>query len=86
MLVCCVFTNDLCPAGLEQLSGIDSRFQPYSSTLFARSSLSVNREQITKQEDAKLNQQIAALLRLLSNHFLSPACFKVLEYLIRRYR
>ncbi len=73
-------------AGLEQLSGIDSRFQPYSGTLFARSSLSVNRDQIAKQEDAKLNQQIAAFLRLLSNHFLAPACFKVLEYLIRRYR
>jgi hypothetical protein len=74
------------PAGLEHLCAIDARFQPFSHSLFARSSLAVNRDQITKQDDAKINQQIAAFTRLLSNHFLSPSCFKTLEYLIRRYR
>jgi U3 small nucleolar RNA-associated protein 10 len=46
----------------------------------------VRREALTAGENARLDAQIARFLRLLSRHFLEPACFQVLEYLVRRYR
>jgi U3 small nucleolar RNA-associated protein 10 len=46
----------------------------------------VRREALTSDENARLDAQIARFLRLLSPHFLEPACFQVLEYLVRRYK
>jgi hypothetical protein len=45
----------------------------------------VRRDALTAAENARLDAQLAQFLLLLSPHFLEPACFQVLEYLVRRY-
>lgn len=59
--------------------------KPFSSTLLARASLAVRRDALTAADNARLDAQVSSLLLLLSPHFLEPACFQVLEYLVRRY-
>jgi U3 small nucleolar RNA-associated protein 10 len=65
---------------------LDSRFKPFAQSLFSRSSLTVTRDQLTKEENEQLDRSLRAFLQLLSNHFLTPAAFQVLEYCIRRYK
>eukprot|EP00878_Enallax_costatus_P034255 GHUV01037970.1.p1 GENE.GHUV01037970.1~~GHUV01037970.1.p1 ORF type:complete len:188 (+),score=50.03 GHUV01037970.1:644-1207(+) len=72
--------------GIEALCKVDRRFAPFTDSLFSRASLSVTREQLTKEENEQLNTNISAFLRVLVNHFLLPAAFQVLEYCIRRYQ
>ena len=73
-------------AGLEQLSRTQPAFYAYQKSLFSASTLSLDRGKLTPEEVAAVNKSIAAFLQLLSPHFLAPSCFKVLEYLIRKYR
>lgn len=72
--------------GLEALIKADKRFTPFSETLFSRTSASTSREQFTAEENEALNTNLAAFLRLLTNHFLATAAFQVLEYCIRCYK
>ena len=64
----------------------DKRFTPFVDSLFSRSSATTSREQLTAEENDALNTTLAAFLRILTNHFLVPAAFQVLEYCIRRYK
>ena len=73
-------------AGLEQLSRTQPAFYAYQKSLFNASTLSLDRGKLTPEELAAVNKSIASFLQLLSPHFLAPSCFKVLEYLIRKYR
>lgn len=65
---------------------VDKRYTPFTDSLFSRASLSVSRDQLTKDENEQLNANLRAFLRILVNHFLLPATFQVLEYCIRRYQ
>lgn len=76
----------LLAAGLEVLTKADKRLLPFKDSLLSRASLSVAREQLTTEENAQLDATLAALLHVLSNHFLAPAAFQVLEYAVRRYK
>lgn len=72
--------------GIEALVKADKRFSPFTESLFSRSSVNGSREQLTAEENAALNATLAAFLRVLTTHYLSPAAFQVLEYCIRRYK
>lgn len=76
----------LLPPGIEALVKADKRFAPFTESLFSRSGVNTTREQLTAAETDALNANLAAFLRVLTNHFLSAAAFQVLEYCIRRYK
>lgn len=78
-------TRDL-PIGFERLCSVDTRFEPFQSTLFSQAGLEINRDQRTKTDNEALDASLNAFIRLLTDHFLSVAAFQALEYLIRRYR
>lgn len=82
----CRFCLFLLFVGLEALVKSDKRFTPFTESLFSRSSLNASREQLTAEENDALNANLAAFLRVLTNHFLAAAAFQVLEYCIRRYK
>lgn len=73
-------------AGIEALCKVDRRFTPFTDSLFSRASLSITRDQLTKEENEQLDTNLSAFLRVLVNHFLMPAATQVLEYCIRRYQ
>jgi hypothetical protein len=75
-----------CSAGLDRLVRLDSRFKPFASSLLGRSSLTLKRDQMTADENTALDEVLRSFLQLLTNHFLTPAAFQVLEYLIRKYK
>jgi U3 small nucleolar RNA-associated protein 10 len=71
---------------VEALCKSDNRFAPFPESLFSRASLTIARDQLTKEENAQLNTNLGAFLHVLTNHFLAPAAFQALEYCIRRYQ
>jgi hypothetical protein len=73
-------------AGCAQLAALDARFQPFGHTLFSEATLDFDRSSQPPDAVAKLDASIAAFLRPLQDHFLHPAAFQALEYLVRRYR
>ncbi len=73
-------------AGLDEFIQLEPRFRPYRESLFSRASLDINPDLQTKDFLAKLGESIDSFCFLLSSYFLSPPSFKVLEYLIRRYK
>ena len=73
-------------AGLQSLCKADRRYTPFAESLFSRASLSITRDQLTKDENEQLDTNLKAFLRVLVNHFLQPAAFQVLEYCVRRYQ
>lgn len=83
---CCFFRLPFIHAGLEALVRSDKRFSPFTESLFSRSSVNTSREQSSAEENEALNTNLAAFLRVLTNHFLATAAFQVLEYCIRRYK
>ena len=79
---------DAANAALHELSSGtdgDPRLADVSDTLFGPSSVSFERELHTPEENARLDDSIAAFLRLLSPHFPHHAAHQVLEFLLRRY-
>ncbi|EFA81512.1 U3 snoRNP protein [Heterostelium album PN500] len=72
--------------GLRELIRLDQRFKEFESNLFAPSSRSHNRMQITAEESDQLDTDIHRFLRLSSGYFLLNPAQKALEWLIRRYR
>lgn len=73
-------------AGFEQLCSVDTRFEPFQTTLFSQAGLELNRNERTKADNESLDASLGAYLCLLTDHFLSEVSFQTLEYLIRRYR
>ena len=72
--------------GLMTLNQYEGRFGFYTENLLHPSSVSVQRELKTKEENASLDKDINGLLALLSLYAPQAAAHKVLEYLIQRYR
>jgi U3 small nucleolar RNA-associated protein 10 len=73
-------------AGLKQLCRLDPRVKSFADSLFSRTAITLDRDQLTREEDAALSQNIRSFLYILSNNFMSPAAFQVLEFMIRRYK
>lgn len=77
---------DAAQNGLMILNQYDSRFGVYSDNLLHSSSVAVQRELKSKEENATLDKEIHMLLSLLSLFSSDLAAHSVLEYLIQRYR
>ncbi|GLI61497.1 hypothetical protein VaNZ11_003825, partial [Volvox africanus] len=77
---------DIAWQGLAELTQLEPRFRPFRESLFSRASLDLNPDMQTVEFLSKLGESIHGFCCVLSNHFLLPGSFKVLEYLIRRYR
>ena len=59
----------------------DARLGAFAGSLFGPSSVSFERELHTREENARVDRSVVALLRLLSPHFLRAAAHRVLEFL-----
>ena len=65
---------------------LDGRFDAFAHKLFTRGACETNRELLDKDANQKLDVHLNGYLRLLSGFFLTPAAFKTLEYLVRRFK
>ncbi|KAJ3091113.1 HEAT repeat-containing protein 1 [Quaeritorhiza haematococci] len=72
--------------GLAELIERDQRFEGFEATLFSESVKNIDVTLQTKQDKARLDQSIALFLRQLSPYALETSAFKVLEWLLRRFR
>lgn len=72
--------------GLRDLIQYDERFSAFESSLFHSSSVNLQRELKTKEENAEIDVEVNSLLNLLSLWANEPSAHLVLEYLVRRYR
>jgi U3 small nucleolar RNA-associated protein 10 len=81
-LFICVLTGI---SGLEELIKICERFDDFKKTLFASSSINLERSVQNKKINAKLNVEIEKFLIFLSPYFLLNAAHKALEWLIHRF-
>ncbi|XP_042189046.1 HEAT repeat-containing protein 1-like [Callorhinchus milii] len=71
--------------GLEELSGIDSSFEEFNSTLFSQASKDVERSVQSKSVNAQLDESILVFLTRLSPYFMLKPAQKCLEWLIQRF-
>jgi len=65
---------------------VDPRFLAYQRSLFSPAALTLDPGKLTASELADVHKSARAFLTLLSPHFLSPGCFKTLEFLLRKYK
>ena len=72
--------------GLQELAGMDKRFEAYRKTLFSQETLKLDRELQSRELNEKLNSSISTFLRILSHYILLKPAHQILEYLIRRYK
>lgn len=72
--------------GFEELRRRDERLEPFASQLLSRRALSLDRQALTRSANDALDAQLRPLLALLCDQLLRPACFQVLELLVRVYR
>jgi U3 small nucleolar RNA-associated protein 10 len=72
--------------GFTELCRLDGRFDAFAHKLFTRGACETNRELLDKDANQKLDVHLNGYLRLLSGFFLTPAAFKTLEYLVRRFK
>eukprot|EP00741_Cyanophora_paradoxa_P001237 tig00000074_g1194.t1 len=70
----------------RQLAGLSAKAAEYERSLFSAKAKETNRELQTKEENKKLDDAIAGVLRLLSNYFLQKPAHRVFEYLVRRFK
>ncbi|XP_010441584.1 PREDICTED: uncharacterized protein At3g06530-like isoform X2 [Camelina sativa] len=77
---------DLGLKGLEVLGNKDERFKNYMNDLFSHKSREIDRELLSKEENARIDASISSYLRLLSGYLQFRASLETLEYLIRRYK
>ena len=78
--------HDAAYNGLVTLQQYDGRFEIYLNSLLHPSSISLQREMKTAEENRSLDVEITNLFNLLALYALEPAAHLVVEYLIRRYR
>jgi U3 small nucleolar RNA-associated protein 10 len=81
--------EDVFKAGLTGLSTLqqhDDRFAEFVDSLFHSSSVRLQRELKSAEENAAIDKKIERLLALLTLYASEKATHCVLEYLIRRYR
>lgn len=68
------------------LGNKDERFKNFANDLFSHKSREIDRELLSKEENAKIDASISSYLRLLSGYLQFRASLETLEYLIRRYK
>ena len=68
------------------LGNKDERFKNFANDLFSHKSREIDRELLSKEENAKIDASISSYLRLLSGYLHFRASLETLEYLIRRYK
>ncbi|XP_011505568.1 PREDICTED: HEAT repeat-containing protein 1 [Ceratosolen solmsi marchali] len=72
-------------SGLEELIKLCKTFEDFKKTLFAQSSINLERSVQNEKVNAKLNIEIEKFLVLLSPYFLLNTAHKALEWLIHRF-
>ena len=72
-------------SGLEELIKLCDSFEEFKKTLFAPSSISLERSIQDQKVNKKLNAEIEKFLVLLSPYFLLNTAHKALEWLIHRF-
>ncbi|XP_058792928.1 HEAT repeat-containing protein 1 homolog [Phymastichus coffea] len=72
-------------SGLEELIKLNNAFDDFKKTLFALSSISLERSVQDNKMNQKLNTEIEKFLVLLSPYFLLNTAHKALEWLIHRF-
>lgn len=72
-------------SGLEELIKLCNEFDDYKKTLFATSSINLERSVQDQQVNKKLNLEIQKFLVLLSPYFLLNSAHKAIEWLIHRF-
>ncbi len=75
-----------CFQGFEDLCQLDARFVPFQATIFSEESQDQDRTQLSTSENAELNRQVEAFLRLVSGRLRLMPAIKAVEWLIRRFR
>ncbi|OAA48147.1 SSU processome component Utp10 [Beauveria brongniartii RCEF 3172] len=75
-----------CFQGFEDLCQLDARFVPFQGTIFSEESQDQDRTQLTSAENAELNRQVEAFLRLVGGRLRLMPAIKAVEWLIRRFR
>jgi U3 small nucleolar RNA-associated protein 10 len=73
-------------AGLETLQQYDPRFEQFHNNILHPSSVELQRELKSKDENKVLDEQLQSLMNLLALFAAEQPCHLVLEYLIRRFR
>ena len=76
----------ICSEGFRDLCALDSRFLPFSRTLFSEQSKAEDRTQMSKAENAELNSALEAFLTLVGPRLLLKPAEKAVEWLVRRFR
>lgn len=77
---------DAAVSGLNTLKQYDGRFEAFLEGLLHPSSIEIQRELKTREENDKLDVEIARLLKLIALFAHEESAHLVLEYLIRRFR
>jgi hypothetical protein len=72
--------------GIQELVAMSPHFARYEKTIFSESFKSYDRVLKTKQDNDTLDKELNSFFKLLSQYFLLKPSFKVLEYLIRRFK
>lgn len=72
--------------GLKELIKLSNLFEEFEGTLFAQSSLNLERAVQGSKLNKKLDANIEKFLVLLAPYFLLDYSHKALEWLIRRFR
>eukprot|EP01036_Dinobryon_divergens_P025487 gene25488-34039_t len=72
--------------GLQTLAQYDFRFEYFMSNIFHATSVELQRDLKTPQENAELDKELSRLLFLLSIYAFDTSSHLVIEYLIRRYK
>jgi U3 small nucleolar RNA-associated protein 10 len=76
----------LCVEGFDELCQKDSRFLAFKNNLFSDQSKSEDRAQMTKAENAILDQVLENYLGLVGASLLFTPAFKSVEWLVRRFK
>ncbi|KAF4585791.1 U3 small nucleolar RNA-associated protein [Ophiocordyceps camponoti-floridani] len=75
-----------CYTGFKELCQLDPRFQHFQSTIFSDESQHQDRSQLTADENAALDREIEAFLRLVGSRLRLMPAITAIEWLIRRFR
>ncbi|CAG9321753.1 unnamed protein product [Blepharisma stoltei] len=74
--------------GLEEIRRIDHTFLSFYSDVFQEdfANAHLHRDNLTKSQISKLDEELTKVIHLLAPHFLNPSCHKILELLVRFYK
>ncbi|KAI0415782.1 armadillo-type protein [Xylaria grammica] len=76
----------ICREGFDELCQLDSRFAPFSTSIFNEQSQDEDRTQMTAAENAELDKRVDSFLHLAGARLRLMPTIKAIEWLIRRFR